>query len=90
MNKGQIVCSTAGRDKGSFLIVVEEREDSLLVCDGKARPLERPKLKNKKHLILTNDCIAQDRISGNNSLRRALNEYAAARPKEENLCLKKI
>lgn len=84
------MCSVAGRDKGSFLIVVEEREDTLLLCDGKHRPLNRPKLKNKKHVIITEDCLNMDRISGNNSLRRTLNEYAAAKPKEENLCLKKI
>ncbi len=84
------MCSVAGRDKGSFLIVVEEREDTLLLCDGKHRPLNRPKFKNKKHVIITEDCLNMDRISGNNSLRRALNEYAAAKPKEEILCLKKI
>ena len=90
MNRGQIVCSIAGRDKGSFLVVIEEREDTLLLCDGKARPLQRPKLKNKKHVLITQDCIAQDRLSGNKSLRRALNFYAAAKPKEEILCLKEI
>ena len=90
MKRGQIVYSTAGRDKGSFLIIVEERNDLLLLCDGKQRPLQRPKLKNKKHVIITNDCLSQNRLSGNKSLRRALNIYAAAKPKEEILCLKKI
>ena len=47
---GQIVCSKAGRDKGYFMVVVEEGDGFVFVCDGKERPLERPKRKNIKHL----------------------------------------
>ncbi len=84
MVKGQVVCSVAGRDKGSFLVVVGNQGDYLLVCDGKARPLERPKLKNKKHVKITNCVIEQERITGNKTLRHLLNETVRGLPKEEN------
>ena len=85
MVKGQVVCSLAGRDKGSFLVVVGTKEDYLLVCDGKARPLKRPKLKSKKHLKITSCIIEQERITGNKTLRRLLNKTVRGLPKEEKL-----
>ena len=84
MVKGQIVCSIAGRDKGSFLMVVEDRGESVLLCDGKARPLQRPKLKNKKHVKTISCVIDQRTVTGNKTLRRLLNEKVNGLPKEEN------
>ncbi len=73
--KGQIVCSKAGRDKGYFLVVVEESDKFLYVADGKERPLERPKQKNPKHLMLTNTVLNEDSFKTNKSLRKALAVY---------------
>ena len=83
---GRIVCSTAGRDKGYFLAVVGNKGDNLLVCDGKERPLERPKLKNRKHLAVTNVTLEKEQLLSNKSLRRALAVYRSTdeTPKEEN------
>lgn len=51
--KGSIVKPLAGRDKGRYMIVLEKREDGYLVlADGKRRTLEKPKLKNPKHLAV--------------------------------------
>lgn len=82
---GRIVCSKAGRDKGSFMVVVGESVDGLYVCDGKERPLERPKLKNPKHLALTNMILKKEQFSSNKSLRKTLAVYrgGAELPKEE-------
>ncbi len=66
-------------------MVVGEHEKGVLVCDGKARPIERPKLKNKKHVKITNCVIEQERVTGNKALRRLLNETAKGLPKEEKL-----
>ena len=81
---GRIVCSRAGRDKGSFMVVVGEEEGALFVCDGKERPLEKPKLKNPKHLAVTNTILKKEQFLSNKSLRRALNEYCGVKeiPKE--------
>jgi len=48
---GQLVCSTAGRDKGKFYIVYRVvSELMVLVVDGYRRKVENPKKKNIKHL----------------------------------------
>lgn len=72
---GRIVCSKAGRDKGSFLVIVKLEGENAYVCDGKKRPLENPKLKNKKHLAFTNTVLEKKQFESNRSLRRALDEY---------------
>jgi ribosomal protein L14E/L6E/L27E len=45
-----IVSSAAGHDKGAWFLVVGVEEKHFLLADGKNRPLERPKRKNKKHV----------------------------------------
>ena len=83
---GRVVCSKAGRDKGSFLAVVGLEGEALLVCDGKERPLERPKRKNTKHLAVTKEVLTKEQLSSNKSLRKALSQYrGVSEPlKEEN------
>lgn len=77
MKTGQIVCSIAGRDKNCFLAVVGEDNGFVLLCDGKKRPLSRPKRKNVKHITITAVCLTADSMSSNKALRRALNAYSA-------------
>ena len=72
---GRIVCSKSGRDKGYFLVVVKEENGFLFVCDGKERPLSKPKKKNPKHLALTNTVLDDSSYSTYKSLRRALAVY---------------
>ncbi len=72
---GRIVCSKAGRDKGKFMVVVGCKDKALLVCDGKERPLERPKPKNIKHLAVTRSSLEEKQFATNRSLRRALAVY---------------
>ena len=81
---GRIVCSKAGRDKGYFMVVVEIEGNFLYVADGKERPLERPKRKNAKHLMLTNTVLANDSFKTNKQLKKALAVYRdSAKFKEE-------
>ncbi len=81
---GQIVCSKKGRDKGYFLVVVEETDNTVYVCDGKERPLERPKKKNVKHLSFTNTVLETDCFKSNKGLRKALAIYRDTDEKERN------
>ncbi len=69
---GTIVISKAGRDKNRAMVIVKETENHLLVCDGKERPVERPKRKNPKHLKLTNISLTADQLETNPRLRKAL------------------
>ena len=72
MKTFSIVKSVAGRDKGRLLAVVGECDGGVLVCEGKERPLERPKLKNKKHLVFTGQSLNEEDLNSNKSLRHAL------------------
>ena len=74
---GNVVCSKAGRDKGKFMVVLGLIDGNLLVADGKERPIERPKLKNPKHLQKTNSILESTQYSTNKSLRKALKAFGA-------------
>ncbi len=69
---GKVVYSAAGRDKGKFMVIVGVNGSFPLVCDGKERPLEQPKLKNPKHLRFTNIWLEPQQYNSNKALRRAL------------------
>ncbi len=69
---GRVVISNAGRDKTKVMVVVKETENYLLVCDGKERPVERPKRKNPKHLSLTKLYLEAHQLETNRALRKAL------------------
>ena len=72
MKIGQIVISCAGRDKESLLVVVGYEKDRILVVDGKHRPLERPKLKNQKHLKKTGVCLKQEEYRTNKAIKASM------------------
>lgn len=79
--KGWIVCATAGRDAGTYFVIVEVSGSRVLIADGKSRRLSHPKAKNRKHLRMTGDQIALEQVT-DKSLRRMLRAYAAQ--KNEN------
>ncbi|HZJ84988.1 MAG TPA: KOW domain-containing RNA-binding protein [Syntrophomonadaceae bacterium] len=57
---GKIAYSKAGRDKGRpFVIISIVNEDFVMLADGDLRKIENPKLKNIKHIKVTN-LIAED------------------------------
>jgi hypothetical protein len=53
-------------------MIVGISDGLILVADGKARPLERPKRKNCRHLLKTGRSLNEEEIISNKSLRRAL------------------
>lgn len=80
--RGTIICSKAGRDSGSFMIVLGESNGKLLVADGKERPVDRPKLKSIKHVSLTTHTVTEEQMLTNRSIRHALNDFKAYTVKE--------
>ena len=40
----------AGHDKNHYYLILEEREEYVLLVNGTTRPLAKPKKKNKKHI----------------------------------------
>ena len=49
LQRGQVVRSLAGHDQGDFQVVVAAAPPYAFVCDGKRRPLQRPKRKKQFH-----------------------------------------
>lgn len=87
----RVVYSKAGRDKGKLMVVVGETERGMLLCDGKERPLERPKCKSEKHIAFTNYELESDVLISNRALRKALAKLGAKDNfREELICQKKI
>ncbi len=51
LKPGQLVRSLAGRDKGKHYLVLQALDNKyVLLVDGRRRPVDRPKKKNKAHL----------------------------------------
>ncbi|MDD3269376.1 MAG: KOW domain-containing RNA-binding protein [Syntrophomonadaceae bacterium] len=77
---GRIVYSKTGRDKGRILAVVEVvNERQVLVADGDCRKIEKPKLKNVKHLQWTKNkavdiikCRLQGKMPDNHIIRKSI------------------
>ncbi len=78
--RGLVVRSSAGRDRGSFLVVLAVDSSSAVVCDGKRRPLEHPKKKNLKHLAATGTLLPETRMQTNREIRRALGGFGTEGP----------
>ncbi len=75
LKRGQVVKSKAGKDKEAFLVVIEVNDKGVFVSDGKHRPLERPKLKNPKHIAPTERFLTEQQLSSNKAVRHGLNDF---------------
>ena len=74
LEKGWVIRSVAGRDKGKLMLVLDVIENGVLVSDGKERPLERPKFKNLRHIEATQYRIDTNEAVSNRRLRRLLRD----------------
>lgn len=75
MEKGLVVYSLAGHDKGDFQVVVGFEGSRVFVCDGKNRTLEKPKLKNIVHLKATRTVLENIDLQSNKSIRTFLRQF---------------
>ena len=48
--RGDVVVSFRGHDRNKFLVVTESFGDSVIVADGRTRPLEKAKMKHVRHV----------------------------------------
>ena len=72
---GRVVISSAGHDKGRFMLVVGADGDRILVADGKERKLEHPKKKNIRHVRAIFQTIELEGLT-DKKLRKTLNEMS--------------
>ena len=70
--KGAVVVSLKGRDKKRLMCVVGVSAQGVMVCDGKERPLLRPKLKNPKHVRAIGIMLNESQTVTDKSIRKAL------------------
>ena len=81
LNKGQVVLSSAGRDRGGWMAVLGIAPDGgILVADGRRRPIQRPKRKNPRHLTPTGFTVSETSMATNRELRRALTAFGVGAP----------
>ena len=79
---GCTAVSLAGHDKGTVYLILREETDSVLLTDGRLRPLEKPKKKKKKHVRLAGDTelvreMKDGKMPGNDVIRRVLKQARA-------------
>lgn len=75
LKTGQIVKSVAGHDRNKFYAVVKADENNVLIANGKARKLEKPKAKNMLHIQKTNTVLGHEALATDKKLRKALADY---------------
>ena len=67
---GDVVLSTAGRDRDGYYIVTKVEGEYVYLVDGDLRKVENPKKKKMKHIVLTefSDDEMTDRLVKNNKV----------------------
>lgn len=92
---GQIVFSKAGRDKTKTFIVISIQDDYLFLCDGKLRPIEKPKKKKMIHVQKTNTVIEDLKqklltdSAKNSDIKKAIISFETEKLDYNHLCVMK-
>lgn len=76
LERGSIVKATAGKEKGSFFVVLELKKKYVIISDGRHRPIEKAKKKNLKHIIATNTVLSEAFLETNRKIRKSLNVFS--------------
>ena len=71
IERGSLVYSIAGRDKGSLFLVLKREGEFIYLADGDQRKLENPKKKKIKHVNKTNTLLEFEDVS-NSDIRKML------------------
>lgn len=71
---GDLVRSTAGRDKDSFYIIVKIEGDFIYLADGKYKLVDKPKKKRKKHSVFVKRNRSEDART-DLQIKRMLKQY---------------
>lgn len=72
---GSVVRSRAGHDSNAMFAVVGVDDKYVYICDGKERPVQRPKRKNPKHISATNFIVDDEDLQTNRKLKKALAKF---------------
>lgn len=79
---GKLAKSKSGHDKDSIYVIVNEDETCVYLADGRLKPVEKPKRKNKKHIQIIKrfpkeitELLPRDREFRNEEVKRAIKIY---------------
>lgn len=72
IERGSLVYSIAGRDKGSLFLVLKREGEFVYLADGSIRKSENPKKKKIKHINKTNTLLEVDENISNSDIRKML------------------
>lgn len=78
--RGLVVRSLSGRDKGRFFAVLSAEETQAVIADGNLRGLDRPKRKNLRHLAKTNTILSAQALTSDEQLAAALASFEGKAP----------
>lgn len=77
----KLAVSRSGHDKDSLYVIVKEEANLVYLADGKGKPIEKPKRKNRKHIqIIKNlpkditEVFTQENFR-NEEIKRAIKLY---------------
>lgn len=84
---GMFATSKAGHDKDTVYIIVKEEQEYVYLSDGRLRPVENPKKKNRKHIQVikkeTDDILREKLINKqqicNEEVRKAIGGFVCQR-----------
>lgn len=67
---GQMALSDAGHDRGKLYVIIEVRNEMVVLADGFRRTVEKPKIKNIRHVRRMNyiDPEIEARLNGEGPL----------------------
>ena len=84
-DKGDVVISTYGRDKGTVYIVIDIKNGRAYLVDGIQRKIESPKIKNFKHILKLNvkSSLICDKIKCNEKIPNPLIRKEVERIKQK-------
>ena len=85
LQRGSVVCSRAGHDKGSFFFFFCMHDGFAFVADGKGRTAEKPKKKNVLHLACTATILSDEILNDDSKIRQALKAFNSRRTQGGNL-----
>ena len=75
IERGRLVYSIAGRDKGTLFLVLKRDGEFVYLADGNTRKVENPKKKKLKHVNKTNTLLELEFENISNSdVRKSLSK----------------
>ena len=84
---GQFATSKAGHDKGQIYVITAAEGEFVYLCDGRLKPVEKPKKKRIKHIQIINATVPEvlrDRLINKETVSNEEIKYAIKIYRKDN------